>query len=168
MKLLLAFAAAAVLAGCASPNASVTFGDPTDPTRITAISGLKSRDAANLAGQAGYYDAVKNTPQKAIISIKAAKGQVVQISGLEEFIVWAPSNPNEKIEQVQTQTEFAENVTAVGNATSKVLGSALPIVGVVTAGEVLKNGNKPAQVVTQPASTVVRPEVIQPQVVFAP
>ena len=151
-----------LLLGCAAPNAGVTFGDPANPNRITGITGLESRDAANIVNQSGYYDAVKNKPNKAIVSIKAQKGQVVSISGLDEFIVWAPSSGDDAVIPLQTKSAFAENVEAVGNATSNVLGAALPVVGVVQAGKVLKSGfdassKDPVQVPTQ----IVEPTVIQ-------
>lgn len=142
-KLLLALALPMILAACTETGGGVTvkFEDAKDPNRITSMTGLKSRDAANVANQANYYQAQVKAPQKAIVSIKAHEGQSITLSGVKEFTVWAPSTEEGKLATPQlAPTEFAENITALGNATSKVIGSATPVVGIIEGAKTVRNG----------------------------
>lgn len=146
MRTLIAIALTAFLAACeTNDGVTVKFDDKTDPNRVTSMTGLKSRDAANVANQSNYYNAQVKKPQKAIVSMKAHEGQSIVLSGVKEFTVWAPSTEDDKLAQpTLAPTEFAENVTALGNATSKVINSATPVVGVLEAGKTIRNGQNTA------------------------
>lgn len=146
MRTLIALMLTAFLAACeTNSGVTVKFEDAKDPNRVTSMTGLKSRDAANVANQSNYYQAKVKAPQKAIVSIKAHEGQSITLSGVKEFTVWAPSTEDDKLATPQlAPTEFAENITALGNATSKVINAATPVVGVLEAGKTIRNGQNTA------------------------
>jgi len=146
MRTLIALMLTAFLAACGTDGGvTVKFEDAKDPNRVTSMTGLKSRDAANVANQSNYYSAQVKKPQKAIVSIKAHEGQSITFSGVKEFTVWAPSTEDDKLATPQlAPTEFAENVTALGNATSKVIGAATPVVGINEGAKTIRNGQNTA------------------------
>lgn len=146
MRTLIALMLTAFLAACeTNSGVTVKFEDAKDPNRVTSMTGLKSRDAANVANQSNYYQAKVKAPQKAIVSIKAHEGQSITLSGVKEFTVWAPSTEDDKLATPQlAPTEFAENITALGNATSKVIGAAAPVVGIIEGAKTIRNGQDAA------------------------
>ena len=167
MKLITAIFLMLALVGCKS--VTLHYGDKENPQRVTSVTGLDSSDAARVMNTSSYHSALKNIPQKAIVTIKGVPGQNVTISNRAEFTVWAPSTSADYVAPPSTKSEFAENVEAVGNATSNVLGAALPVVGIVQAGKALKSGfdaagKDPVQVQTQ----IVEPQIVEPTVIRVP
>lgn len=141
-RIVLAIAAALVLSACASGgNAVLKYEDPENPQRVTSVSGLKSRDAANSANNAAYYDSKVRAPQKAIVSIKAHEGQSITLSGVKEFTVWAPSTQDDRVAApTLAPTEFSENLRAAGAFVRDVGSVATPIVGILEGAKTIRNG----------------------------
>ena len=160
MKFITAIFLMLALVGCKSVTRH--YGDKENPHRVTSVTGLDSSDAARVMNTSSYHSALKNMPQKAIVTIKGVPGQNVTISNLAEFTVWAPATSADYVAPPSTKSAFAENVEAVGDATSKVLGAALPVIGVVKAAEVLK---APKQVVTSTQQVSQPTQVIEPFIV---
>jgi hypothetical protein len=146
MRTLIALILTAFLAACVTNDGvTVKYEDKNDPGRVTSMSGLKSRDAANVANQSNYYNAKIKAPQKAIVSIKAHEGESITLSGVKEFTVWAPSTDDDKLAQpTLAPTEFAENVRALGSAVKDVASAATPIVGILEGGKTIRNGQNTA------------------------
>lgn len=146
MRSILVILAPALLAACAGPGGStVSYGDEKNPNRVTAVSGLKSRDAANMANQAAYYHAKTTAPQRAIVSIKAHEGQQITLSGVKEFTVWAPSTEDDRLAApTLAPTEFSENIRAAGAAARDVMSGATPIVGILEGAKTVRNGQDTA------------------------
>lgn len=90
MRFIITLILAALLAACGSNPVTLTYGDEKNPNRVTAVTGLKSHDAANVIGYGAYTDAQVKKPQKAVCSLKARDGQTLNITGLAEFTCWAP------------------------------------------------------------------------------
>jgi hypothetical protein len=153
-----------LLAACATPQASITFGDPANPTRITAMSGLSSRDAAHVAATQAFYSA-KASASKDVLKIKAQPGQQVTISGLEELTVSTPAAsglPDQA--PIAGPTEFSQNVKAVGGLVREIGGVVIPLKALDATADVLKQAATPT-VVNAPPTLVVRPEVVNPLIV---
>jgi len=161
----LAAGLALLLAACATPQASITFGDPLDPTRITAMSGLSSRDAAHVAATQAFYSAKASEASKDILKIKAQPGQQVTISGLDELTVSAPVGsglPDHA--PIAGPTEFSQNVKAIGGLVREVGGVVIPLKALDATADVLNQAATPT-VVNAPPPLVVRPEVVSPVIV---
>lgn len=164
MKRAIIACVALLMAACATPNASITFGDPENPGRITAMSGLSSRDAAHVAATQAFYDAKANA-SKDVLKIKAQPGQQVTISGLEELTVSAPAVgglPDQA--PIAGPTEFSQNVKAIGGLVREVGGVVIPLKALDATADVLKQAATPT-VVDAPAPVIVRPEVVNPLIV---
>jgi hypothetical protein len=160
-----AAAATTMLAACATPNASITFGDPEAPGRITAVSGLSSRDAANVANTQAFYSAKASELPKEIFRLKAQPGQQVTIGGLDELVVNAPaadSLPDQP--PVAGPTEFSENLRAAGQFVRDIGSVAIPLKALDAGADVLKQAATPTVVNASPP-LVVRPEVVNPVIV---
>lgn len=158
---LLAAGLVLLLAACATPNASITFGDPENPGRVTAMSGLSSRDAAHIAATAAYYTA--KTQPADVLRIKAQPGQQVTISGLDELVVSAPAGGSmPDVAPVAGPTEFSQNLRAVGSVVRDVGSVLIPLKTIDAAADVLKQVATPAPA---PEPLLVRPEVVTPLVV---
>ena len=154
-----------LLAACATPNGSVTFGDPENPGRITAVSGLSSRDAANVANTQAFYNAKSQELPKEIFRVKAQPGQQVTISGLDELVVNAPATSSLTDQPPPAgPTEFSENLRAAGQFVRDVGSVAVPLKALDAGADVLKQAATPT-VVEAPAPLIVRPEVVNPLIV---
>lgn len=164
MKRAIVAGLALLMAACATPNASITFGDPENPGRITAMSGLSSRDAAHVAATQAHY-AAKAQPAKDLLRIKAQPGQQVSISGLDELVVSAPDgNSGSDAAPVAGPTEFSQNLLAVGSVVRDVGSVLIPLKALDATADVLKQAATPT-VVDAPAPVIVRPEVVNPLIV---
>jgi len=108
--------AALALTACGSNPVTLNYGDKENPSRVTSVTGLKSHDAANVMNYGKYTDAKVNKPQRASCSMKAAKGQVLSITGLDEFTCWLPDNDQTEApeqadsEAMQAAKAFREGV----------------------------------------------------------
>lgn len=118
---------AALLAACTSAPVSLTFGDAKNPERVTAVTGLKSHDAANVMGYAAYTGAQVKKPQKAVCSLKAAAGQTLNISGLAEFTCWAPETDT-MARPVQADGELMQAAKALREGIGGTLKDATPVI----------------------------------------
>lgn len=156
---------ALLMGACATPDAAITFGDPENPGRITAMTGLSSRDAAHIAATQAFYDAKAIEAPKEVLRIKAQPGQQVTISGLQELVVTAPVGsglPDQA--PVAGPTEFSQAAQAVGGLVRDVGSVWIPLKALDATAEVLRHAATPT-VVEAPAPLVVRPEVVAPLVV---
>jgi hypothetical protein len=151
-------------AACATPQASITFGDPENPGRVTAVSGLSSRDAAHVANTQAFYSAKAAEEPRAILRIKAQPGQKVTIDGLEELVVNAPTTSSlPDAPQAAGPTEFSENLRAAGQFVRDVGSVAVPFKALDATADVLKRAAEPTVVQTEPL--VVDPVIVNPLVV---
>jgi hypothetical protein len=123
----------AILAACGSSPVTLTYGDEKNPSRVTAVTGLKSHDAANVITYAGYTDAQVKKPQKAVCSLKAVPGQV--ISGLGEFTCWAHET-DQMARPVQADGELMQAAKAFREGVGGTLKDAAPVAAaVILAGD---------------------------------
>lgn len=118
MRIFITILLVGLLAAC-STTASLN-------TQTGEIKGLESHDVANIVTNRDYVNAKVNTPQKAIVSMKAHPGQQITINAAE-FTVWQPTSPADDIKApAQAKSTFERNTAAVGglikDATPVVLG----------------------------------------------
>jgi len=112
MRTLFLIAVAMILAACGSKPVTLTFDDKENPSRVTAVSGLKSHDAANALNYGAYTNAQVKKPQKAVCSLKARDGQTLNITGLAEFTCWAPE-ADTMAKPVQAEGELMQTARAI-------------------------------------------------------
>ena len=131
MRFIITLTLAALLAACGSNPVTLTYGDKENPQRVTAVTGLKSHDAANVIGYGAYTDAQVKKPQKAVCSLKARDGQVLNITGLSEFTCWAPETDTMTApkqaegELMQAARAFREGVGGTIKDVTPLAGAAL-------------------------------------------
>ena len=126
MRFIITLVLASILAACGSAPVSLTFGDEKNPQRVTAVSGLKSHDAANVLGYTAYTDAQIKKPQKAVCSLKARDGQTLNITGLAEFTCWAPET-DQMARPVQADGEAMQAAKAFREAVGGTVKDATPV-----------------------------------------
>lgn len=144
MRFIINLALAAMLAACGGKPVKLEFGDKADPSRITAVSGLKSHDAANVLTHKDYVEGKVKQPQKALVSFKAHPGQQITINAAE-FTVWQPSRGDDQIEQAeQAEGELMQSARAGREFVGGTIKDATPALLGAAALEASKNSNKQA------------------------
>lgn len=141
MRIFITILLVGLLAACSSKPVTLTFGDKENPNRVTAVSGLKSHDAANVMGYSSYTDAQVKKPQKAVCSLKAAAGKELKIDGLSEFTCWAPET-DQMARPVQAEGELMQAARAFREGVGGTIKDATPVLLGAAALEANKDNNK--------------------------
>ena len=145
MKTIFALAFALLLAACnTAPSTTLTFGDEKNPSRVTAVSGLKSHDAANVASYSNYTSAQIKKPQKAVCSLKAVPGQTLNITGLAEFTCWAPEEDT-MAKPTQAEGPLMQAARALREGIGGTIKDATPALAVGAAYSDRKNARESAE-----------------------
>lgn len=142
VRVVLAALMAMVLAACSS-TVTVKFEDEKNPQRVTAVSGMKSRDAANLLSQQAFYEAKVKRKADPVCKLTAVEGQV--ISGVKEMACWSATAGDDSMPAPQlAPTELAENLKAAGGFVRDVGSVVVPLKTIEAASDVLRGGQNAA------------------------
>lgn len=128
MRIFITILLVGLLAACGSTPVTLTYGDKENPNRVTAVTGLKSHDAANVMGYSSYTDAQVKKPQKAVCSLKARDGQTLNITGLAEFTCWAPE-ADTMAKPVQAEGELMQAARAFREGVGGTIKDVTPLAG---------------------------------------
>lgn len=127
ITLMAVLACTLAVAGCGTTsNATLTFGDKENPTRVTSVSGLESQDVANVANYGAYTNTVATKSQKKVCEIKAKDGQTISMSGVDSISCYAPE-PDAIAKPVQAEGKAMQMARAIREGVGGTIKDSTPV-----------------------------------------